>query len=110
VLDLEFVWRKIMSIGMDEKSKYYTNIINKDRIPSTIHTLVSRIDGNLHVRIDKRVKDEINQGEQFFAVTDATIFNLEGKKLYATEFMLVNREHVVWIVPHDENETTEHQS
>jgi hypothetical protein len=54
------------------------------------------------VRINERVKDELNRGEQFLAVTDAIIFNLQGQKLYDAEFMLINRDHVIWIVPADE--------
>lgn len=91
-----------MSIRYDEKGKFFTDVITKDAVASNIQTLVTRIEGNLHVRINERVKDELNRGEQFLAVTDATIFNLQGQKLYDAEFMLINRDHVIWIVPDDE--------
>jgi len=91
-----------MSIRYDEKGKFFTDVITKDAVASNIQTLVTRIEGNLHVRINERVKDELNRGEQFLAVTDATIYNLQGQKLYEAEFMLINRDHVIWIVPDDE--------
>ncbi|HBY09256.1 MAG TPA: hypothetical protein DEH22_16310 [Chloroflexi bacterium] len=92
-----------MSIRYDEKGKFFTDIITKDTVPSIIQTLVTRIQGSLHVRVNERVKDELNRGEQFLAITDATIFNLQGQKIYQAEFLLVNRDHVIWIIPDDEN-------
>lgn len=99
-----------MSVRYDDKGKFFTDVITKDRVPSIIHTLVSRIQGNIHVRIDERVKDELNRDDQFFAVTDAIIYNLQGQKIYDAEFMLINRDHVIWIVPDEENTFTIQQS
>ena len=92
-----------MGVRYDDKGKFFTDVISKDRVPSIIHTLISRIQGNLHVRMDERVKDELNQGEQFLAITDAIVYNLQGQKIYDAEFMLINRDHVIWIVPDEEN-------
>ena len=92
-----------MSVRYDDKGKFFTDVITKDRVPSIIHTLISRIQGNLHVRMDERVKDELNRGEQFLAITDAIVYNLQGKKIYDAEFMLINRDHVIWIVPDEGN-------
>ena len=99
-----------MSIRYDDKGKYFTNVIAKDEVPSLIQTLVSRIQGNLHVRVDERVKDELNRDGQFLAITDAIVFNLQGKKIYDAKFMLVNRDHVVWVVPDEENTQTAEES
>jgi hypothetical protein len=93
-----------MSIRYDEKGKFFTDVITKDAVSSNIQTLVSRVEGNVHVRLNERVKDELNRGEQFLAITDAKIFNMQGQKLYEAEFMLINRDHVIWIVPDDERE------
>ena len=92
-----------MSIRYDDKGKFFTDVITKDEVPSIIQTLVSRIHGNLHVRIYERVKDELNRDEQFLAITNAKIFNLQGEKINENEFMLINREHIIWIVPDEEN-------
>jgi hypothetical protein len=91
-----------MSIRYDDKGKFFTDVITKDAVTSNIQTLVTRIEGNVHVRQNERVKDELNRGEQFLAVTDANIFNLQGQKLYEAEFMLINRDHVIWIIPDDD--------
>lgn len=93
-----------MNIRYDDKGKFFTDVITKDAVPSIIQTLVSRIQGNMHVRINERVKDELNRGEQFLAVTDADIYNLQGQKVRSAEFMLINRDHVIWILP-DEGST-----
>lgn len=60
----------------------------------------------MHVRIDERVKDELNRGDQFLAITDAVVYNLQGQKISDAEFMLINRDHVIWIVPDEENTLT----
>ena len=99
-----------MSIRYDDKGKYFTDVIAKDAVPSVIQTLVSRVQGNLHVRLNERVKDELNRNEQFLAITDANIFNLQGQKIYDAEFILVNRDHVVWIIPEENNTQIDQQS
>jgi hypothetical protein len=98
-----------MSIRYNDKGKFFTNVITKDPVPAIIQTLITRVQGNLHVRVDERVKDELNRGEQFLAITDATIYDLKGQRIYETEFMLLNRDHVIWIIPDDENTTYRQQ-
>ena len=99
-----------MSVRYDDRGKYFTEIITKDRVPATVQTIVSRIQGNLHVRIDDRIKDELNRGEHFLAITDAIIYNLQGQKTYDTEFMLINRDHIIWIIPQEVNLPNDQQS
>ncbi len=92
-----------MNIRYDDKGKFFTDVITKDAVPSIIQTLVSRIQGNIHVRLNERVKDELNHGEQFLAVTEVDIYDLQGQKVRNAEFMLINRDHVIWIIPDEEN-------
>jgi hypothetical protein len=99
-----------MSVRYDDKGKYYTDVIIKDRIPSIIQTSTHQIRGNLHIRIDERVKDELNQGEKFAAITDAEIFDLHGKKKFDAEFMLINRDRVIWIIPDEDKLQTDQPS
>lgn len=99
-----------MSIRYDEKGKFFTDVITKDAVPAIIQTLVTRVQGNVYVRINERVKDELNRGEQFIAVTDGVIFNLQGQKLYDAELLLVNRDHIIWIIPDDEHTVRAEQS
>ena len=88
-----------MSVRYDDKGKYFTDVITKDPVPSIVQTPVSRIQGNLYVRLSDRVTDELNRNEKFLAVTDAVIYDLQGQKIYDAEFMLVNSDQVIWIVP-----------
>ena len=91
-----------MSIPFDEKGKFFTEIISKDSITVIIQTTSHRVQGMLDIRPGERLKDEINNLEQFFAITEATIFKDDGKALYCCEFFALNREQIVWILPKDE--------
>ena len=92
-----------MTIRYDEKGKYFTDVISKDSIRANIQTLTHRIHGNIHVRVGKRIKDEMDQNEKFLAVTNVEVFNLKGQKLYDTDFILINRDHVIWLIPEGES-------
>jgi hypothetical protein len=91
-----------MTIRFDEKGKFFTDIISKEAVPVTIQTLTNRIHGYIHIRPNERLKDEINQSEVFLAITEATIFDFTGKELFHGEFVAINREHIVWILPDDQ--------
>jgi hypothetical protein len=91
-----------MSIRFDEKGKFFTDIVSKDSIPVIIQTIKHRIQGKIHIHPGKRLKDEINSMEKFFAVTEATIFAENGEKLYECEFFTLNREYILWLLPEEE--------
>jgi len=91
-----------MSIHYDEKGKFYTDIISKQAIPVLIQTSSNRIRGNIYVRPAERIKDQINQEDMFLAVTEAIIFDQAGEELYHCDFLLVNREHLIWLLPEDQ--------
>jgi hypothetical protein len=91
-----------MSIWFDEKGKFFTEIVSKEMVAVIIQTSTNRIHGGIHVRPDQRFKDEINQSELFVAITDATIFDLSGKELFNSNFVAINREQIVWILPEDQ--------
>lgn len=91
-----------MSIYFDDKGKFFTELISKEAVPVIIQTLTHRIQGQIHIRPGERVKDEINQADAFVAVTQAKIIDPGGRELYQCEFIAVNREHIVWILPEDE--------
>jgi hypothetical protein len=90
-----------MSIYYDDKGKFYTNIIVKEPMTALIQTLTNRIRGHIYIRPGERVKDQVNQEEHFIAVTEATLYDLAGEELYRCDFLLVNREHIVWVLPAD---------
>jgi hypothetical protein len=91
-----------MSLEFNDKGKYFTDIISKVAVPAIIQTVTHRIEGLVHVRLDGRVKDELDRSELFLAVTDAKVFNLEGVVVHEAEFMTVSRSQIVWVIPKDD--------
>lgn len=92
-----------MIVEYDEKGKYYTDVISKDVVFSRIQTHFNQIHGFVHVRKGERLSDEINEANPFLAVTHAEICNLQGEALYKSKFLLVNRSHIIWLMPIDES-------
>ena len=90
-----------MSLEFNEKGKYFTDIISKVAVPAVIQTVIHRVEGSVHVRLDGRVKDELDRTEPFLAVTNAKVFGLDGAMLYETDFMSVSRSQIVWVIPSD---------
>ena len=93
-----------MTIRFDEKGKFYTQVISKDAVWVLIQTKTHRIRGQIYIQQGERIKDEINHAEQFIAVTDAVIFDNSGQEIYHCDFMTLNRDHIVWLVPGDHSE------
>lgn len=91
-----------MTIRFDEKGKFFTEIVSKEPLKVILQTPTNRIRGNIHVRPGERLRDQINQGDVFLAVTEATIYDQTGKELYQCEFLAINREHIIWILPDDQ--------
>jgi hypothetical protein len=91
-----------MTIQYDDKGKIFTNIISKNPVPATIQTLTHLIHGLIYVRQGERIKDELARPDQFIAVTHATVFGARGEELYQTGFMIINFNHIVWLIPDDE--------
>jgi len=91
-----------MTIHFDDKGKFFTDVVSKETVPVIIQTEAGRVHGKIHIRPDERLKDSINQSEQFFAVTEATIYDLNDKQIYRTDFLAVHREHIIWLLPEDQ--------
>ena len=94
-----------MTIEFDDKGKFYTDVITKTAVPAIIQTSTQSIHGNIHVRQNERFSDEMDRDEKFLAVTDATIYSLEGEILFQFKFMSVQRSHIIWAVPESEGIT-----
>ena len=89
-----------MSIHYDDKGKFYTDLVSKEGVLVTIQTIDYRIEGTVFTRPDKRLKDELNQESDYFiAVKDALISDKDGFEIQKTEFLMVNRDHIVWLIP-----------
>jgi hypothetical protein len=83
----------------DEKGKLFTNIVQKTPIPATIQTLTHRIHGEVYMKPDERLKDELNRSEQFLAVTNASILNDQGGEAFSCKFLTLNKNQIVWLIP-----------
>ncbi len=88
-----------MTIEYDEKGKIFTDIVSKVSIDVTVQTTTHMIRGRLHVRRDQRVKDELDRGERFLALTDVQVLGPDGQALFHSPFVAVKREHIVWVMP-----------
>ena len=91
-----------MTIHYDDKGKYYTDIIRKSPVKAYVQTLLHLVHGEIHIREEERIKDELDRDELFLAMTDATIYSLDKKPLYKTNFLAVRREQIVWVLPDDD--------
>ena len=88
-----------MTFEYDEKGKIYTDIITKVAIPATIQTTTHMLRGRVHVRRDRRIKDELDDNENFLALTDASVLGPDGQTLFQIPFLAVQRSHIIWVIP-----------
>ncbi len=88
-----------MSLEFNEKGKYFTDIISKAAVPAIIQTTKHRIEGFIHIRMDGRLKDELDRNEVFLAVTNARVLTEDGSVLYEADFLSVARLQIVWVIP-----------
>ncbi len=91
-----------MSVEFNDRGKYFTDIISKVAISAIIQTTTHRIEGAIHVRLDGRVKDELDRPEPFLAVTDAKIIGPDGSVADRADFITVARSQIVWVIPGDD--------
>ena len=87
-----------MSLEFDEKGKFYTNVISKKAVPVIIQTTLHRIEGYVHVRLDGRLKDDLDVNEPFLAVTRAKVFQADGTLIQEASFLSITRAQIVWIM------------
>lgn len=88
-----------MTIEYDDKGKIFTDIVSKTAVLATIQTTTHLLRGNIHVRRDQRIKDELDLDESFLAITDANILGADGQVVFQAPFLAVKRSHIVWVIP-----------
>lgn len=87
-----------MDFRVDAKGKVFTERMTKDRMPVTAGVGDLVIHGFLHIKPNTRLKDELNGGESFIAITDARVTTRTGKKpVYKTAALIVNKAQIAWI-------------
>jgi len=88
-----------MTVEYDEKGKIFTDVVSKVAIPAVVQTTQHLIRGNVHVRNDERLKDELDRDELFLAMTDASMFGPDGQEVHKSRFVAVRRAQIVWVMP-----------
>jgi hypothetical protein len=77
----------------------YTATVKKEKFKTCIRTSRENIEGMIFKLPQSRLLDMLNnKTEPFFAVCNATVSSIaDGKLLYKTNFMAVNKNHVIHI-------------
>lgn len=88
-----------MTIEYDDKGKIFTDIVTKTTVPATVQTTTHLVRGNIHVRRDQRIKDELDSKESFLAITDADVLGADGQIIFHAPFLAIQRAHIVWVLP-----------
>ncbi len=89
-----------MEYRIDEKGKVFTKRMTKRAVSvvACIGDLVVR--GTVHLKPENRLKDELNDHEQFIAITQARISEYRSKRaLYKTDALIVNKSQIAWMFP-----------
>ena len=93
-----------MGTRYDEKGKIFTDVVPKEPVRVVIQTTtMQRIQGNVFVRPDERVKDELNHDERFLAVTEARVYDHYGNLIQQCAFIAVNRDQIAWLIPQEKS-------
>ena len=88
-----------MTIEYDEKGKFYTNVIQKVAVPAIVQTTKNLIRGMVHVRQDERLKDELENTEDFIAMTNVEVLDGDGKTAFSGSFLAIQKDQIVWVMP-----------
>ena len=88
-----------MNIEVDEKGKIYTDVVPKFAVRATLQTVSHLMQGNIHVRVGERLKDELDQPTPFLALTEVEVVAADGRVLFRAPFIAIRREQIVWVMP-----------
>jgi hypothetical protein len=89
-----------MDYRVDPKGKVFTTHVTKRNLAVVISIGHSVIHGTVYLQLDNRLKDELNEGEQFIAVTDARIYQVGSEApIYESAALIINKEQIDWIFP-----------
>lgn len=88
-----------MYTQFEEKGKIFTQKITKDQKEVIIQTTSQKLIGTIHIQMDNRIIDELNETNQFMAITNAIILDQEDNVLYQSEFLSINVNQIIWVLP-----------
>lgn len=78
--------------------------VEKAQVQVIIFTAIHRIECTMYTYKDARILDELNAGAKaFIALTNAKVFPIQSdeKILYEVDFMALNKNNIICIVPQD---------
>ena len=91
-----------MVTRVDHNGKIFTDQVRKQKVASIIQTTTCRLRGVLFYDADGRLKDDLNaSAERFIAVADAEFLGKGDEVVGRTSFIVVNKDHVEWVMPAD---------
>lgn len=88
-----------MYTQFEEKGKIFTQKITKEQKKVIIQTSQQKIIGTIHIRMDNRLIDELNDSNQFLAITDVNILDSENKIIHQSDFLSINTDQIIWVLP-----------
>ena len=92
-----------MNDQFDEKGKIFTNVVTKNPVPVIIQTANQSIHGEIYIKPESRLKDDLNSAEEFLAVTNAVVQDGQKQEVLRCSFLLVNRSQIIWLAPNAES-------
>jgi len=100
-----------MNYQLDQLGKYFTEHIHKQLVPIMALVQGTVVSGNMHLLPNNRVKDELNNGERFIAITEAQVHDVQScALLYEGAVLLLNKDHITWLIPKEQKDDSEPQS
>lgn len=98
-----------MNYPTDAEGKIFASHLAKLRLPVTACVGNWLVEGIVHLRGDYRLKDELNDdGETFIAITQARVYDASNGKLVSEpEALIINKNEIVWIFPHQAGSRTD---
>lgn len=75
--------------------------VPKNMVAVFVQTTLGLLYGRMHLHPGKRVTDEMNHGDPFFALTDVTMYDHAGQAVDQAPFMAVSKAKVIWIRPEE---------
>lgn len=91
-------------INKSQLAATFSDRVEKVSKRVVIETLNEVILGEFHHRPHMRLIDEMISGEQYMAITNAVIYDRNGKVRFRTKFLSLNCDHIVLIIPWEEME------
>ena len=98
-----------MTFDYGNEGKFFTDVISKIPCEVIIQTTTHLIKGMLYSRPETRIKDQLDSEKGFVALTNVSIYGAGGNIRYQSDFLAVQKEQIVWVLPKEEknNEVNE---